>query len=596
MTDNHSIYKPLNPNSDWLGHLRKFNTSQLALLYLFLLTLAEATTTLLEARVGLVLHGAILILLLLNASLQRGGPQARFLYIMCMAPLIRLMSLSLPLPSFPFIYWYAVVGAPLFLAIFFEIRITRAHADMWGWNFKKPFLQILVGLTGIGLGAVEYLILRPEPLVTTFSLLNIIIPALILLIFTGLLEEVIFRGLMQYASLVVLGRFGITYVALVFAVLHLGYRSILDVLFVFAVAMYFGFITRWTGSIVGVTLAHGLTNIGLFLVFPFVIGGATLITPINSPVAVLDRPTAQPAYVNPGLLAPAPTRTPTPVPKTVNLFLPLTILERVQPPADQANAQNSYPAPDLTSALINPPPATTMVYIPAGSFWMGCDPQATGEHCTQAEQPLHQVDLPAYLIDRTEVTNLQYAACVAAGVCAAPVSRASRLRPDYFANLAFASYPVVNITWTDAQAYCAWIGKRLPTEAEWEQAARGNQDARLYPWGNEPPTCERINFLSANGYCQLDPVVTGNFITGSSPFGLLDMAGNVAEWIMDWFQADYYAQSPAANPTGPTQGELKVIRGGSWNSGWYDVRVDARFNALPDQADATTGFRCAQTP
>jgi membrane protease YdiL (CAAX protease family)/LysM repeat protein len=270
--------------------------------------------------VGLALHGLVLMALLLHASVWARGAFRRFLLSLALAPLIRLLSLSLPLPSFPFVYWYMVVGAPLFLAAFVAARMGGVNARMIGLSVQRPLVQLLVALTGFGLGYLEYLILRPDPLVPELTFQQILAPALILLVFTGFLEELIFRGLLQYASLRVYGRLGLVYVAIIFAVLHIGYRSAFDLAFVFVVALFFGWITQRTGSILGVTLAHGLTNIALYLIFPFI-----LAAPISLPV---EKPPQQP-----GLLAPVatqqstrewlpPTRTPLPPATATPVFTP----------------------------------------------------------------------------------------------------------------------------------------------------------------------------------------------------------------------------------------------------------------------------------
>lgn len=248
-----------------------FSIWPLALSYLGAITFAEALTTLGDPRVGLVLHGVILVALLLHAALAPHRLTRTFLLALALTPLIRLLSLALPLSPFPQIYWYMLVGVPLFLAAFFAARTGGLSFAALGLNLHKLPIQVLISFTGIGLGYLEYTILTPKPLVADLRLELIWQPALILLIFTGLLEEVIFRGLLQYTALQSLGRGGLLYQALIFAVLHMGYRSLQDVVFVFVVAMFFGWAVQRSGSILGVTLAHGLTNISLFLIFPFFI-------------------------------------------------------------------------------------------------------------------------------------------------------------------------------------------------------------------------------------------------------------------------------------------------------------------------------------
>ena len=183
--------------------------------------------------------------------------------------LIRLLSLSMPLVQFQFTYWYLIIGAPLLISAFLVARLTGFSSRQIGLTLGKWPLQVLVGLSGVALGWVEYRILKPAPLVESWSLGQVLLPALILLLFTGFLEEYIFRGLMQRAAEAVMSRFGLIYVSLLFAVLHIGYRSLADFAFVFCVGLGFSLVTQRTRSIWGVTLAHGLTNVTLFLIYPF---------------------------------------------------------------------------------------------------------------------------------------------------------------------------------------------------------------------------------------------------------------------------------------------------------------------------------------
>lgn len=242
------------------------------LVYLIALTVAESLTVLVMPQLGLVLHGLLLIALIVHASLATRGPQQRLLWAMTLAPLIRLLSLSLPLAHIQLIYWYVIIGAPLLASTFVAARSAGYTANKVGLNARAWPWQFLVSLTGIGLGYLEYVILRPQPLTTSLAFDQIWFPVLVLFIFTGFLEEIIFRGVMQRAATESLGRLGVLYVSLVFAVLHLGFQSMLDVIFVFLVAMFFGFVVTRTRSILGVTIAHGLTNVGLFIFFPLVLG------------------------------------------------------------------------------------------------------------------------------------------------------------------------------------------------------------------------------------------------------------------------------------------------------------------------------------
>ncbi len=248
---------------------------QVALVYLVLLTLAEVLTTLIDARVGLALHSVLLFVILLHAGLTWEQPTHRLLVTLAFAPLIRLLSLSLPLAEFQRVYWYFITSVPLFLATFMVMRLLNFSLDQVGLNGRRLPVQVLVALSGLVFGFLEYQILQPEPLATAFSWQQLWLPALILLFSTGFLEELIFRGLMQSAAIQVLGRFGLVYVALIFAVLHVGYKSVIDVVFVFVVGFFFGWVVLKTRSIIGVTLAHGLTNIMLFLVMPFIVAGGS---------------------------------------------------------------------------------------------------------------------------------------------------------------------------------------------------------------------------------------------------------------------------------------------------------------------------------
>lgn len=217
-----------------------------------------------------------------------------------------------------------------------------------------------------------------------------------------------------------------------------------------------------------------------------------------------------------------------------------------------------------------------MVYVPAGVLTMGSDDFSSDAD----ERPAHPVYLDAYWLDRTEVTNAMYASCVAAQICervAHPPTNADEK----------SNHPVQGVTWPNAVAYCTWAGRRLPTEAEWEKAARGT-DGRIYPWGNAQPSFELGNFNKERDGTQ--PV--GSYLAGASPYGALDMAGNVYEWVADWYGLDYYAGSPLENPTGVASGLQRVLRGGNWNSTPDTLRSANRFWAFPGRNDFD-GFRCA---
>jgi len=252
------------------------------------------------------------------------------------------------------------------------------------------------------------------------------------------------------------------------------------------------------------------------------------------------------------------------------------------------------PSPTLGigSRTVSEQDGMTLVYVPAGEFLMGSadsDPDASSD-----EKPQHKVTLDSYFIDRTEVTKDQYQKCVAAGKCAAPLCNGTGQ----------ADHPVVCVRWQDATNYCAWAGRRLPTEAEWEKAARGT-DGRIYPWGNETVAGNLLNFCDRNcsydwretavddGYAGMAPVES--YPAGANPYGALDMAGNVWEWVADWYDDNYYASSPAQNPMGSASGQYRVLRGGSWGDRQRDVRAAYRDGGGPDKWIGYVGFRCARS-
>lgn len=214
-----------------------------------------------------------------------------------------------------------------------------------------------------------------------------------------------------------------------------------------------------------------------------------------------------------------------------------------------------------------------MVVVPAGEFTMGSNE-------LDGERPPHRVHLDGYRIDKYEVTNTLYKRFLDATGWAAPLywSDANRNGP---------SQPVVGVSWHDADAYCRWAGKRLPTEAEWEKAARGG-DERRYPWG------EDWDQTRANGDMSKTTRPVGSYPNGVSPYGVHDMAGNVREWVADWYGSRHYARAPQKNPTGPASGEGRVLRGGSWSHLPMILRSASRDSDSPEVPGADRGFRCAK--
>ncbi len=287
---------------------------------------------------------------------------------------------------------------------------------------------------------------------------------------------------------------------------------------------------------------------------------------------------------------------------------------------DSRGKRNPGPVWTFTTESAPDPPAVgTMVRVPAGGFRMGCDYGNPAEvFCLPEEVPLHAVYLDAYYIDKYEVTNGEYGACVDAGVCNPPRLSRSRQQRSYYGNPDFHYHPVLYVSWWDAQDYCGWQGKRLPTEAEWEKAARGTIGTRVWPWGDEMISCERGTKLPENERCldRPDTQQVGSYPLGASPYGVMDMAGNAFEWVQDLYDIRYYYSSPAVNPQGPSEvnsdwGELYdgpqfVIRGGSNMDNWYYMRTAHRHyghHSDPDDAlsDAPyfrswrVGFRCAMS-
>lgn len=247
------------------------------------------------------------------------------------------------------------------------------------------------------------------------------------------------------------------------------------------------------------------------------------------------------------------------------------------------NFNSIEPTPPPLVAKIAPKDGMEIIFVVQGEFIMG------SENGNEDEYPVHTVYLDDFWIDKTEVTNSMYYLCMEFGPCNAPLSDGFTAPKDHYKNPQTAEFPVVYVTWYDAQTYCEWAGRRLPTEAEWEKAARGT-DARIYPWGNQNPTPELLNFDQNN--FSLMPV--GNFSLGASPYGVMDMAGNAWEWVSDWYDAYYYDFSPSTNPTGPFEGEGRVIRGGAYFQAAYEIRATFRNFVEPDyNRSGDMGFRCA---
>ena len=251
--------------------------------------------------------------------------------------------------------------------------------------------------------------------------------------------------------------------------------------------------------------------------------------------------------------------------------------------------------PPLGATQVRQSDGMVMVYVRSGEFTMG-SPEGVGD---AKEHPQHPVSLDGFWIDKVEVSNDQYRQCVEEGSCTAPI--ACDWGEPAYEDPSMDDHPVVCVSWDDAAAYCNWAGGRLPTEAEWEKAARGT-GGRTYPWGDEFDGF-RLNYCDQNcalehrdgdvddGYSRTAPV--GGYPGGASPCGALDMAGNVWEWVADWYGDDTYSSSVRHNPTGPESGGHRVLRGGSWDNAPEDTRAALRHTSDPEWRSATYGFRCA---
>jgi len=234
-----------------------------------------------------------------------------------------------------------------------------------------------------------------------------------------------------------------------------------------------------------------------------------------------------------------------------------------------------------------------MVHVPAGEFIMGSGGWISNE------RPMHTVYLDAFYIDKTEATNAQFAQFLneqgnqeEGGMSWLDIGSKgcliSQSVEQYQPKSGYEDHPVIEVSWYGAKAYCQWASKRLPTEAEWEKAARGT-DRRSYPWG-EGIDCDHAQYSG----CGDQTVSVGSKPKGASPYGALDMAGNVKEWVADWYDSDYYSLSPSSNPQGPDSGSKKVLRGGSWDESGSIVRSANRYSFRPTYALDDVGFRCAQ--
>jgi len=334
------------------------------------------------------------------------------------------------------------------------------------------------------------------------------------------------------------------------------------------------------------------TVIGLVVILALVIGLVTVAYQQMQSQATLTA-VAMAATVEAGKPTTTPPSTDTPQPTaTLDLNVAATqqqALTQTQVSLEDAT-QSAYQTISVRTPSATPTPAPTLsigstkvsstdgmvqMYVPEGEFLMGAassDPDAQGD-----EKPRHKVYLDAFWIDQTEVTNAMYALCVDAGVCRTRTYSSEQL-----------NHPVNFVSWVDANEYCERVGRRLPTEAEWEKAARGI-DGRIYPWGNSAPDSTLLNYNNEIG----ETTEVGSYPKGASPYGAIDMAGNVSEWVNDWYDDNYYAKSPSDNPRGPTSGTYRVHKGGAYFAPAFLSRASQRIINLPEDR-VPIGIRCAE--
>lgn len=287
---------------------------------------------------------------------------------------------------------------------------------------------------------------------------------------------------------------------------------------------------------------------------------------VNPAAPILMEPT-------PASQTPVPSQTDTPTIPTATPVLTLA--------ATDDSDMEQFDDGILFDVRIREADGMEMVYVPAGSFIMGSDSGVSDE------QPTHGVILDAYWIDKHEVTNSQYSVCVAAGACTKPAYDVSNTLNHYYSHENYANYPVIYVDWYQAEGYCKWAGGKLPTEAEWEKAARGT-DGSTYPWGNDNPNSSLANY----DWNVDDTSAVGSYPEGVSPYGAFDMAGNVWEWVSDWYDGNYYETSPQENPKGSENGTYKLLRGGAWYSDPGTVSASYRSWTLAGGFMYDLGFRC----
>ncbi|MEI7990738.1 MAG: SUMF1/EgtB/PvdO family nonheme iron enzyme, partial [Chloroflexota bacterium] len=332
-------------------------------------------------------------------------------------------------------------------------------------------------------------------------------------------------------------------------------------------------------STVRTFLLVGSIGMGLILLIVIIGGASWLLNRPSKPSNVMNAETVQASAQE--TLSAMDKQTPTQV--QGGIALTSTPIITNTPRVTQSSPMTSTPE---LQTRISAKDGMEQVYIPPGEFLMG---SVDSDSDAQAdEKPQHKVYLDGYWMDKTEVTNAMYQKCVADGTCKDPVGgKASNTHNDYYDNSQYANYPVIYVDWNQAQGYCKWAGGSLPSEAQWEKAARGTE-GRKYPWGDQSPTCTLANYSECGG----DTKAVGSMADGASPYGVLDMSGNVWEWVNDWYGDNYYQSAPQKNPMGPDSGQYRVLRGGSWDGEARDLRSAYRSGGSPGSRGSDGGFRC----
>ena len=337
---------------------------------------------------------------------------------------------------------------------------------------------------------------------------------------------------------------------------------------------------------VWITGGCGLLAVGAIIIGAIIAAGTERVG--QTAIAIGSKPSGTAS------LTPTASETPIPIPSaTLTASKTLMPTATYTPTVTPTNTNTSAPAPEPGATRVSEKDGMVMAYVPAGEFEMGLSDEQIEKLMTglsnwrrsryDRDQPQHPVYLDAYWIDRTEVTTAMYKKCVESETCSKPSETYYYEQPKY------QYHPIMYVDWYQANAYCEWAGRRLPTEAEWEKAARGT-DGRPYPWGEKHISCDLANYFHCVGITS--PV--GSYPDGASPYGALDMAGNVDEWTNDWYNEDYYASSTLENPNGPDTGQYRVVRGGSANYAGEWARSTHRGGASPDYSRfGFIGFRCA---